>query len=79
MSEVIDSNLEKKNGIVTVDSVTGGSSAENRLLSSKKVDWKTKIRGIIWDSLDKSPEERKFVFKVDCWVMSYICVAYFVK
>lgn len=79
MSEVIDSTHDKNDDTVTVDSVTVGSSAENRLLTSKKITWKTKIRGIIWDSLDKSPEERKFVFKVDCWVMSYICVAYFVK
>ena len=76
MSKAIDSNLEKKAKIVPVNSFTGGSF---ELLSSQKVNWRTKLRGIIWDSLDKSPEERKFVFKVDCWVMSYICVAYFVK
>ncbi|KAI0381309.1 MFS general substrate transporter [Hypomontagnella monticulosa] len=38
-----------------------------------------KFLRIIWDSLDKSPEERKFINKVDCWIMTYICVAYFVK
>ncbi|KAJ3520553.1 hypothetical protein NM208_g13660 [Fusarium decemcellulare] len=38
-----------------------------------------KILRIIWDSLDKSPEERKFINKADWWIMSYVCVAYFVK
>lgn len=38
-----------------------------------------KLRKLLWDSLDKSPEERAFVNKVDWFIMSYACVAYFVK
>jgi hypothetical protein len=38
-----------------------------------------RIRRIIWDSLDKSPEERKLITKIDCWVMTYVCIAYFCK
>lgn len=38
-----------------------------------------RIRGIIWDSLDKSPEERRFIFKVDCWILTYVCISYFIK
>lgn len=38
-----------------------------------------RILGILWDSLDKDPEERKFVAKIDWWILTYCCVAYFVK
>ena len=40
---------------------------------------KHKILRIVWDSLDKSPKERKFIAKVDTWIMGYVCIAYFVK
>jgi MFS transporter, ACS family, pantothenate transporter len=38
-----------------------------------------RILGTLWDSLDKSPEERKFVAKLDWWILSYVCIAYFIK
>lgn len=41
--------------------------------------WKQKARAVVWDSLDKAPEERKFLAKIDWWILSYCCVAYFVK
>ncbi|KAL1851720.1 hypothetical protein VTK73DRAFT_9371 [Phialemonium thermophilum] len=44
-----------------------------------KLTWKTRVLGIIWDSLDKSPEERKFIRKADFWILTYVCVGYFVK
>jgi len=50
----------------------GGDAREKKPLSKR-------ILGIIWDSLDKTPEERRFMRKVDLWIMTYICVAYFVK
>ncbi|KAK8047151.1 hypothetical protein PG996_015215 [Apiospora saccharicola] len=34
---------------------------------------------VLWDSLDKTPEERKFIAKIDWWILSYCCVSYFVK
>ncbi|OQU94482.1 hypothetical protein CLAIMM_00836 [Cladophialophora immunda] len=36
-------------------------------------------RSYIWDSLDKSPEERKFVFKLDCALLTFGCLGYFIK
>ncbi|KAI0026214.1 pantothenate transporter liz1 [Xylariomycetidae sp. FL0641] len=41
--------------------------------------WKQKIAAVVWDSLDKTPEERRFLAKIDWWILSYCCVAYFVK
>lgn len=38
-----------------------------------------RILSVLWDSLDKDPEERKFVAKINWWILTYCCVAYFVK
>ncbi|KAL2212414.1 MFS general substrate transporter [Sarocladium strictum] len=40
---------------------------------------KKRILAVLWDSLDKDPEERKFIAKIDWWILSYCCIAYFVK
>ncbi|KAL2428807.1 Pantothenate transporter liz1 [Exophiala dermatitidis] len=33
----------------------------------------------IWDSLDKSPEERRFLFKLDAAVLTFASLGYFIK
>ncbi|KAL1665683.1 major facilitator superfamily domain-containing protein [Schizophyllum commune] len=38
-----------------------------------------RILRVVWDSLDKSPQERKLLVKIDWWILSYVCVAYFIK
>lgn len=38
-----------------------------------------RIAAIVWDSLDKTPEERKFVAKIDWYILSYCCISYFCK
>lgn len=38
-----------------------------------------RILSIIWDSLDKSPKERALIAKLDWFILSYVCIAYFVK
>lgn len=40
---------------------------------------KRKWQSYIWDSLDKSPEERKFLFKLDCAVLTFASLGYFIK
>ncbi|KAH8666837.1 major facilitator superfamily domain-containing protein [Xylariales sp. PMI_506] len=48
-------------------------------LSYRLRDQPGKVASVVWDSLDKSPEERKFLAKVDWWILSYCCISYFVK
>ncbi|KAJ5888980.1 Major facilitator superfamily domain general substrate transporter [Penicillium taxi] len=38
-----------------------------------------RLKASLWDTWDKSPEERKLVQKVDWWLLSYACTAYFIK
>lgn len=36
-------------------------------------------RGHIWDTLDKSAEERRFLFKLDSAVLTFATLGYFIK
>lgn len=48
---------------------------------SSPVDEKPKHtwRFYFWDSLDKSPEERRFLFKLDAVVLTFASLGYFIK
>ncbi|KAK0440145.1 uncharacterized protein ARMOST_14422 [Armillaria ostoyae] len=48
-------------------------SAES--LSSKK----RSVYSYIWDTLDKPPEERKFLTKLDACLLAYATLSYFSK
>ena len=38
-------------------------------------NWKS----YVWDSLSKSPEERRFLFKLDCALLTFASLGYFIK
>lgn len=40
---------------------------------------KRKWQSYIWDSLDNSPEERKFLFKLDSAVLTFASLGYLIK
>ena len=46
--------------------------------SKWKILWQ-KHKSKLWDTLDKSPEERRVMFKVDWWILTYACLGYFLK
>lgn len=50
-------------------------------LSSGIVQPEVKKRWVsyIWDTLDKSPEERRFLFKLDAALLSFASLGYFIK
>jgi ACS family pantothenate transporter-like MFS transporter len=37
--------------------------------SRPKRSFRQRIKGIVWDSLDYSPEERKFISKIDFFIL----------
>ncbi|KAF2171450.1 hypothetical protein M409DRAFT_18567 [Zasmidium cellare ATCC 36951] len=49
--------------------------AEEVVATEVKPTW----RSYIWDSLDKSPEERKFLFKLDSAVLTFASLGYLIK
>ncbi|CAH0027643.1 unnamed protein product [Clonostachys rhizophaga] len=48
---------------------------ENEPVSKQKSTW----RGYIWDSWDRTPEERKLVLKMDLTLMTFGCLGTFIK
>jgi len=41
--------------------------------------WQYKLRLFLWDSVDKHPVERKFLFKLDFFLLSSSMLGYFIK
>lgn len=75
-----DPSLDKQD-VQTRTSTSAGElhQVADTLLDQRKSSRKARILRVIWDSFDKTPEERRFISKVDAWIMTYICLAYFVK
>lgn len=61
------------------DAIVNAEAASTEEQQLRKKPLSKRILGILWDSLEKMPEERKFIAKIDWWILSYCCVAYFVK
>lgn len=77
----IEEEVEKIGGVVQASSSSledHEASGSNQAPSNKPKKG-SRLRRLLWDSLDKSPEERAFVNKADWFIMSYVCIAYFVK
>ncbi|EED17340.1 pantothenate transporter, putative [Talaromyces stipitatus ATCC 10500] len=68
-----DDERKSMRNTATTSSESEDGGYPQRLPLSKR------ILGTIWDSLDKSPEERRLIAKLDWWILSYVCVAYFIK
>lgn len=55
------------------------SPSEQSEVAPKQQTRRARLKAAIWDTWDKSPRERKLVQKVDWWLLSYACTAYFIK
>lgn len=44
-----------------------------------KPGWRHKLAKVLWDSADKTKEERAFLLKLDAFFLSSICAGYFIK
>ncbi|TRX88013.1 hypothetical protein FHL15_011068 [Xylaria flabelliformis] len=47
----------------------------DNIAATPKITW----RSYVWDTFDKSPEERRFLFKLDAVVLSLASLGYFIK
>jgi hypothetical protein len=60
----------------SVDDFSGYKrGTSNAIKETPKRNW----RSYVWDSLDKSPEERRFLFKLDAAVLTFASLGYFIK
>ena len=67
---------DEKSVVVLQDDGTGDSPSVTEVLEEKpKRTWKS----YLWDTFDKSPEERRFLFKLDAVLMTLASLGYFIK
>ena len=46
---------------------------------AEKKPLKRRIREILWDSFDRTPEERWFIHKIDFFILTWASLSYFSK
>lgn len=67
---------DEKSAVVLQDDGVGDSPSVTEVLEEKpKRTWKS----YLWDTFDKSPEERRFLFKLDAVLMTLASLGYFIK
>lgn len=52
---------------------------EERSNNKKQKTVRQRLRGILWDTLDRSPEERRFLAKIDFFILTWASLTYFSK
>lgn len=67
---------DEKSVVVLQDDRDGDSPSVTEVLQEKpRRTWKS----YLWDTFDKSPEERRFLFKLDAVLMTLASLGYFIK
>lgn len=67
---------DEKSAVVLQDDRGGDTPSVTEVLEEKpKTTWKS----YLWDTFDKSPEERRFLFKLDAVLMTLASLGYFIK
>ncbi|KAK9413336.1 putative Major facilitator superfamily domain-containing protein [Seiridium unicorne] len=71
---------EKPTTVITSPDL-GDNASDSSIQSALPVssDPKKTWRSYVWDTFDKSPEERKFLFKLDAVILTFACLGYFIK
>lgn len=59
--------------------VLSSSSRDEDLPMEKKKSLRRRIRAVVWDTLDRSPEERRFLAKIDFFILTWAGFTYFSK
>ncbi|CAN8095500.1 unnamed protein product [Discula destructiva] len=63
----------------TVTTVNLSTSPDHGAPSGEKGSLRLKIRSLVWDTLDRSPEERRLIAKVDFFILTWAGLTYFSK
>lgn len=66
---------EKNSQVPTEKSDVAYSSSLVSVESTPKRTW----RSHLWDTFDRSPEERRFLFKIDAVILTFASLGYFIK
>ncbi|CAK1363354.1 Pantothenate transporter liz1 [Cercospora beticola] len=74
-----DTSSEERPAPLSSEKPTTNSEAEQQTTTPPKNSRWRRIVGVLWDSFDGTPQERRYVRKLDTFLLSYMCLAYFIK
>jgi MFS transporter, ACS family, pantothenate transporter len=69
----------KEVGILVESDSSNDSGSESAPVKHVQVVPKRTWRSYLWDTFDKSPEERRFLFKLDGILLTFASLGYFIK
>lgn len=58
---------------------SSSSAEDDRITRLIKEEPKASWKSYLWDTLNKSPEERRFLFKLDAVILTLASLGYFIK
>lgn len=74
--EITTNNAVELNGELAAKSVDNSDAeSSSHVVVKPKQTW----RSYFWDTFDKSPEERRFLFKLDAVILTFASLGYFIK
>lgn len=62
-----------------VDDPSPSSDSDTQVVAVVQEKPKSSWKSYLWDTFDKSPEERRFLFKLDAALMTLASLGYFIK
>ncbi|KAJ9134340.1 Pantothenate transporter liz1 [Pleurostoma richardsiae] len=68
-----------KASTATISTTAVPEPVDEHLPETKKTSWWRRLVGLIWDSVEGDPRDRRYVQKLDTFLFSYICLGYFIK
>lgn len=74
-----DTKTAATDGVKAVDDSLPPSGSESSVVAAVQETPKRTWKSYIWDTFDKSPEERRFLFKLDAALMTIASLGYFIK
>ena len=61
------------------ESPAASSSSNDGETPAEKISLRRKIRAVVWDTFDRTPEERRFIAKIDFFILTWAGFTYFSK
>lgn len=68
---------DKRNTAVVTSTPSSRGVSDDELIKRKSL--RHRLRAMVWDSLDRSPDERRFIAKIDFFILTWAGFSYFSK
>lgn len=65
--------------VVSASASPVDSSSSDEETPVEKKSLRRRIRAVVWDSFERSPEERRFIAKIDFFILTWAGFTYFSK